>query len=74
MNIYEWAEEYNYAADYMDHTTGRIYNVQEYGRVKRLHEKTNDPETFRITQEVLDKGIEVYQDGHLIGYAKKTVF
>ena len=31
MNIYDWAKNVNYAADYYDQTTGYIYKVQEYG-------------------------------------------
>lgn len=34
--IFDWAEEYSYASDYMDIRTGYIYHVQEYGRAIKL--------------------------------------
>lgn len=34
MDIYKWAEENNYSADYIDMNTGYIYKVQEYGQMK----------------------------------------
>ena len=53
MDIWKWAEDYDFAADYMDHTTGRIYACSEYKK---------DPAM---------PGIPVYEDGQLIGFAKK---
>lgn len=58
MNIYDWAKNVNYAADYYDQTTGYIYKVQEYG--DRLKKGNNI------------NGIKVVDTfGNLIGYARK---
>lgn len=57
MDIYEYAESIDYAADYYDFHTGYIYKIQEYGLVK------DDPEA-RI--RVVDSS-----DGSCIGEAAK---
>ena len=31
-DIYQWAKDYNYCADYMDPRNGNIYKVQQYGK------------------------------------------
>ena len=58
MDIYEWAEEYFWAADYYDQKTGNRYGIIEY----KQHLDENDPL----------EGIPVYNpDNELVGYAKK---
>jgi len=58
MDIYEWAKSHD--ADYMDPTTGYIYKVQEYNRMKKF---------FGI-----DSDIKVVDSmtGQLVGYARKN--
>ena len=34
MDIYEWAKEHNYLADYYDQKTGYIYCIQEFATIK----------------------------------------
>ena len=55
MEIYSYAKQINYNADYMDPYTGRIYHIQEYGRAIKLGLPT--------------PGIRVSEDGETIGYA-----
>lgn len=58
MDIYKYAEDLNYAADYMDMSTGYIYLIKQYGEC--------------IKNGLPTQGIEVVdQDGKLIGYAKR---
>lgn len=58
MDIYEYAESINYGADYYDYQTGYTYGISEVGRAKKF---------FGIDLE-----IPVYQDGVLIGYARRN--
>lgn len=51
MDIYNYAESINYAADYYDFHTGLIYAITE----AKNH----------------DGKIPVYEDGRLIGFARK---
>lgn len=58
MDIWKWAEEYSYGADYYDMNTGYTYKVQDYGTaVKR------GLPTYGIA--VID------QEGKLVGYVTK---
>lgn len=57
MDIYKYAEEIDYMADYYDFHTGLIYGIQDYGRALKFGLPT--------------PGIAVYEDGKLIGYASK---
>lgn len=57
MDIYAYAKQIDYAADYMDPHTGYIYHIQEYGRQLKF---------FGI-----DMGIRVSDNGKTIGYARK---
>ena len=36
MDIFKWAEENDYIADYYDHNTGYIYHVKEYGNALKF--------------------------------------
>ena len=59
MDIYKYAEETNYEADYYDMHTGYIYGVAEYNRARRLG--------------LQPLPIKVYdQNGFLIGTAKRA--
>ena len=58
MDIYKYAEEIDYAADYYDYHTGFIYGIQAYGRALKFGLPT--------------PGIGVYENGVLIGYAHKN--
>ena len=58
MDIYAYAESINWNADYYDWHTGYTYGIQEVGRLKKF---------FGI-----DAQIPVYDNGELIGYAKKS--
>lgn len=58
MDIYEYAESINYGADYYDYQTGLTYGIQEVGRMKKFFD--------------IDAEIPVYQDGKLIGYARRN--
>ena len=60
MDIYEWAEEHNYLADYYDQSTGYIYCIQEYATVK----DTNPNARIRVIDELT---------GETIGFARKEV-
>ena len=55
MDIFAWAEEYMWCADYQDPHTGIIYACTEYRNNSCL------------------PGIPAYQDGKLIGFAKKNL-
>ena len=55
MDIYAYGESINWMADYMDMHTGLIYGLVDYHK---------HPENY-------PDGIPVYEDGMLIGYAKK---
>ena len=57
MDIYKYAEEINYNADYMDISTGRIFKIQDYG--------------LALKRGLPVEGIAVYEDNKFIGYAKK---
>ena len=57
MDIYAYGESINFLADYYDHHTGLIYALTEY-RTMSEHDKEK-------------LGIPVYENGSLIGYAKK---
>ena len=37
MDIYQWAKDYNYCADYMDPHSGNIYKVQQYGKDLKIN-------------------------------------
>ena len=76
MDIYSFAEQYDYGADYYDHNTGYTYAIQEYGKI--LKELNADKEDHHLTdderkqyQKTLDKGIAVYYGATPIGYAMK---
>ena len=57
MDIYAYAEEVNYLADYYDFHTGLIYKIQEYGAVK------NDPDAkIRVVDAMT---------GQTVGFARK---
>ena len=77
MNIYEWAEDFNYSADYNVIGSGIIYKVQDYGKdLKRLEELKNTGETtsdeYVILENRISKGIKVFEDGMFIGYATRS--
>lgn len=55
MDIYKYAEEINYGADYYEPSTGKIYHIQDYG--------------VALKRGLPTKGIAVTKDGKLIGYA-----
>ena len=57
MDIYSYAKNINYNADYYDTHTGRIYKIQDYG--------------LALKRGLPTKGIAIYEDGKLLGYAKK---
>ena len=61
MNIYSFAKSIDYAADYIDMNTGYIYDIQEYGRAKKLGLPT--PGSMMFDKD----GIVVYEDGKPIG-------
>ena len=58
MDIYAYAKDINWGADYYDWQTGYTYGIQEAGRLKKF---------FGI-----DAQIPVYENGELIGYAEKS--
>ena len=58
MDIYKYAESINYAADYIDMSTGYVYKIQDYGRSLKFGFPSS--------------GIAVYNDSTLIGYARKN--
>ena len=77
MNIYEWAEDFNYNADYSEPARGTIYLVQEYGRklkelkeLEKCSEEVNEEHLMLLREEV-NRGIKVMQDGQFIGYARR---
>ena len=58
MDIYKYAADIDYSADYMDMSTGNVYMIQEYGRALKFGLPT--------------PGIRVKDsDGNDIGYAVK---
>lgn len=57
MDIYEYARNINYNADYYEQSTGYIYHIQEYGRA--------------LMFEFPTPGIRVSENGVTIGYARK---
>lgn len=57
MDIFKWAEDYNYGADYMDPNTGYVYHLQEYGKLM----KSGLP---------YEKKVKVTCGGKLIGYVE----
>ena len=60
MDIYKYAEDINYAADYMDPNTFNIYKIQEFG-----HFIKHDPDTtqkIRVTD----------MNGNTIGFARRA--
>ena len=60
MDIYKYAEEIDWNADYMDPATGYIYKIQEAGRMKKFG---FDPDPkIRVTD----------YSGNTIGYARKS--
>lgn len=76
MDIYSFAEQYDYGADYYDHNTGYTYAIQEYGKI--LKELNADKEDHHLTdderkqyQKILDRGIAVYYGDTPVGYAMK---
>lgn len=78
MNIYNFAEQYDYGADYYDYSTGYAYAIQEYGKV--IKELNADKIDHHLTDgerkqyhEIVDEGIAVYYKNALIGYARKEI-
>ena len=76
MDIYSFAKQYDYGADYYDHNTGYTYAIQEYGKI--LKEVNADKEDHHLTdderkqyQKILDRGIVVYYGDTPVGYAIK---
>ena len=65
MDIYEWAEENDYSADYFEWSTGLIYKVQEYGRLIKLKKPPIDKKYLRI--RIVDSNTE-----ETIGFAEPT--
>jgi hypothetical protein len=57
MDIYEYAESINYAADYYEMSTGYIYHIREYGLFGRGMKSS--------------PGIRVSCDGKTIGYVQR---
>ena len=57
MDIFKYAEEINYGADYYDMATGYIYHIVEAGKKRKL---------FGI-----DTDIRVSENGVTIGYARR---
>jgi hypothetical protein len=55
MDIYKYAKEINYGADYYEMSTGRIYHIQDYG--------------LALKRGLPTRGIAVSEDGKIIGYA-----
>lgn len=56
-DIYAYAKEINYGADYYEMPTGRTYHIQDYG--------------LALKRGLPTQGIAVTEDGKLIGYAVK---
>ena len=78
MDIYNFAEQYDYGTDYYDYNTGYTYAIQEYGRI--LKELNADKEDHHLTdnerkqyQKIVDRGIAVYYEAALVGYARKDM-
>ena len=57
MDIYKYAEEIGYGADYYEMETGRIYKIQDYGKEKEI----NPNARIAVTDT----------QGNLIGYINK---
>ena len=57
MDIYDYAKQINYGADYLDQHSGYIYHIQEYGKALKFGLPT--------------QGIRVSENGITIGYARK---
>lgn len=57
MDIYAYAKETDYAADYYDYTSGRIYHIQDYGKA--------------LKNGLPTPGIAVSENGQIIGYAQE---
>lgn len=60
MDIYGYAESMDYAADYYDFNTGRIYKIQEFGQELA---KGNTDARIRVTDE----------SGNHIGWANRLI-
>ena len=62
MDIYEYAKNINYNADYYDPHSGYIYKIQEYKR--------------RLDEGIVDAKIRVVDSysGDTLGYARKEVY
>ena len=58
MDIYSYAEDINWGADYYDWQTGYTYGIQEAGRARKLFG--------------MEMPIPVYENSVLIGYAEKS--
>jgi len=59
MDIYKYAADINYSADYMDMQSGNVYLIQEYGHALKLGLPT--------------PGIKIKDyKGEVIGYAIKS--
>ena len=57
MDIYKYAEDINYSADYYEMATGRTFHIKNYG--------------LALKMELPTQGIAVSEDGKFIGYARK---
>lgn len=59
MDIYQYAKDIDYGADYYDSYTGMIYKIQDYGKC--------------LKNGLPTRGIEVIDaDGKSVGYAIKN--
>lgn len=63
MDIYKYAKEIDYMADYFDHATGNVYKIQEYGEA--LKNATSEKEREGVRIRVYDI------TGHFVGFANK---
>lgn len=60
MDIYSYAEDINYSADYMDMTSGYIYKIQEFGDIIKQNPDTT--EKIRVTDSY----------GNTLGFARRA--
>ena len=58
MDIYKYAEDINYSADYYEAATGKLYHIRDYG--------------IDLKRGFAFMGIPVTQDGMFIGWAERN--
>ena len=65
MDIYQWAEENDYSADYYEWSNGLIYKVQEYGELLNCPKPPVHKQYLRI--RIVDSNTE-----ETVGFAEPT--